>query len=186
MAISVSENTFDPLPEGVADAKLYRYGQNFFVGEQDALILFCEEHKKKGAKDGEGPTSVKIVLGLVGPPVAPGEPGAKVRADHYVGIGSGDRERFANMLSILEPDLAAKIKAKQKAEPFDCAKQVGKRAKVLIESEDGKDGYGDRPRVTRFVSLLAGAAAAKAPGARAQAQPAPAARVTVEDSDLPF
>lgn len=174
MAIDVSAETFEPKPEGVADAKLYRYGLDFYEGEQEFLILFCEEHVKKGSPAGSAPTSVKIVLGLEGP-------SGKVRCDHYVGLTSNDRERFANVLGVLEPQMAAAIKAKRKSEPFRCENQVGKRGRALIESEAGRDGYGDRPRVTRLVALLGKDAPKAQPAPKAAATP-----VQVADMDLPF
>lgn len=168
MVVDVAANTFDPppaRPEGMPDPKLFRYNLNFYTGPQKGVILYCEEHRKKGSDPKSAPTSIKVVLGLES------EEGL-VRCDHYPGLGASDRERFGNLVAVLEPGIAEAVKAKRKPAPFDCDKQVGKWVDVLIEAEAGQDGY--KPRVTRLVALTSPAPWCPKP-APAQAAPAPSA-----------
>lgn len=114
----------------------HRYGAAFFTGEQEAVVLRCEEHVPPGAQQA---TSIRIVLGTDGPD------GAKARHDHYVAISA--LERFENVLDVFAPWL------KLQGGLFDPASLEGKRAVVILEAEETV-GYGMRPALVRFVRLV--------------------------------
>ncbi len=195
MGIAVDPADLDPknLPAEVPGAPLYRFGGPFYTGAQKAVILACSKHSSKSEKaaaeeEGREPrtTSIAVTYGLVGQPTTDGTP-PLVKFTEYVGLG---KDRFSsakriNLMSTLEPELA------KTRGSFECGRQVGKWNEIMVEAEEARDGYAERPRLTRIIAVVAAPnpTPAQVHGPKADAPKtagAPAQPAEIPDSSLPF